>query len=66
MDHKENEQMRLKNQVRDLQTLFAKIDLERRRTMQRVKKLGILGAIVTIGVSAYFGYLALKIWDKGW
>ena len=57
MDHKENEQMRLKNQVRDLQTLFAKIDLERRRTMQRVKKLGILGAIVTIGVSAY---LAIK------
>jgi len=60
MDHKENEQMRLKNQVRDLQKLFARIEIEKRRAMQRTKKIGILGLVVTgisIGVSAY---LAMK------
>ncbi len=60
MDHKENEQMRLKNQVRDLQKLFARIEIEKRRAMQRTKKIGILGLVVTgisIGVSAY---LAIK------
>ena len=57
MDHKENEQMRLKNKVRDLQKLFARIEIEKRRAMQRTKKIGILGLVVTgisIGVSAYF------------
>jgi hypothetical protein len=60
MDHKENEQMRLKNQVRDLQKLFARIEIEKRSAMQRTKKIGILGLVVTgisIGVSAY---LAMK------
>lgn len=60
MDHKENEQMRLKNQVRDLQKLFARIEIEKRTAMQRTKKLGIVTVIVTgisIGVSAY---LAMK------
>ena len=60
MDHKENEQLRLKNQVRDLQKLFARIEIEKRRAMQRTKKIGILGLVVTgisIGVSAY---LAMK------
>ena len=47
MDHKENEQMRLKNQVRDLQKLFARIEIEKRRAMQRTKKIGILGLVVT-------------------
>ena len=60
MDHKENEQMRLKNQVRDLQKLFARIEIEKRRAMQRTKKIGILGLVVT-GISiGVYAYLAMK------
>ena len=60
MDYKDQEQQRLRNQVQDLQKIFARIDLEKRSAMQRTKKLGVLGIIVTgisIGVSAY---LAIK------
>ena len=60
MDYKDQEQQRLRNQVQDLQKIFARIDLEKRRAIQRTKKIGVLGIIVTgisIGVSAY---LAIK------
>jgi AmiR/NasT family two-component response regulator len=60
MDYKDQEQQRLRNQVQDLQKIFARIDLEKRSAMQRTKKIGVLGIIVTgisIGVSAY---LAIK------
>ena len=60
MDYNDQEHQRLRNQVQDLQKIFARIDLEKRRAMQRTKKIGVLGIIVTgisIGVSAY---LAIK------
>ena len=62
----EHDEQRLKNKVEDIEKFYIPVIKELKEAMTKAKKLGFLGLIIgatSLGVS---GYLALKIWDKGW
>ena len=66
MDNKENEQQRLKNKVDDIERLYIPVIKELKQAMRKARKLGFLGLLIGGASLAISGYLALKIWDKGW
>tara|TARA_R100000742_G_C4275352_1_gene95772 strand:+ start:1738 stop:1938 length:201 start_codon:yes stop_codon:yes gene_type:complete len=66
MDNKENEQRRLINKVDDIERLYIPVIKELKQAMTKARKLGFLGLIVGAASLTVSGYLALRIWDKGW
>ena len=62
----EHDEQRLKNKVEDIEKFYIPVIKELKETMTKAKKLGFLGLIVGAASLGVSGYLALKIWDKGW
>mgnify|MGYP000058406178 FL=1 len=62
----EHDEQRLKNKVEDIEKFYIPVIKELKEAMTKAKKLGFLGLIVGAASLGVSGYLALKIWDKGW
>ena len=62
----EHDEQRLKNKVEDIDKFYIPVIKELKEAMTKAKKLGFLGLIVGAASLGVSGYLALKIWDKGW
>ena len=62
----EHDEQRLKNKVEDIEKFYIPVIKEVKEAMTKAKKLGFLGLIVGAASLGVSGYLALKIWDKGW
>ena len=62
----EHDEQRLKNKVEDIEKFYIPVIKELKEAMTKAKKLGFLGLIVGAARLGVSGYLALKIWDKGW
>ena len=62
----EHEHQRIKNKVEDIEKFYIPVIKELKEAMTKAKKLGFLGLIVGAASLGVSGYLALKIWDKGW
>ena len=62
----EHDEQRLKNKVEDIEKFYIPVIKELKQAMTKAKKLGFLGLIVGAASLGVSGYLALKIWDKGW
>jgi|TARA_R100001086_G_C11650528_1_gene207246 hypothetical protein len=62
----EHDEQRLKNKVEDIEKFYIPVMKELKEAMTKAKKLGFLGLIVGAASLGVSGYLALKIWDKGW
>ncbi len=61
-----HDEQRLKNKVEDIEKFYIPVIKELKEAMTKAKKLGFLGLIVGAASLGVSGYLALKIWDKGW
>ena len=62
----EHDEQRLKNKVEVIEKFYIPVIKELKEAMTKAKKLGFLGLIVGAASLGVSGYLALKIWDKGW
>jgi|TARA_R100000995_G_C3464124_1_gene114740 hypothetical protein len=62
----EHDEQRLKNKVEDIEKFYIPVMKELKEAMTKAKKLGFLGLIVGAASLGVSGYLALRIWDKGW
>ena len=62
----EHDEQRLKNKVEDIEKFYIPDIKELKEAMTKAKKLGLLGLSVGAASLGVSGYLALKIWDKGW
>tara|TARA_R100000781_G_C3967567_1_gene88959 strand:+ start:103 stop:297 length:195 start_codon:yes stop_codon:yes gene_type:complete len=62
----EHDEQRLKNKVEDIEKFYIPVIKELKEAMTKAKKLGFLGLIVGAASLGVSGYLALRIWDKGW
>tara|TARA_R100000152_G_C6727649_1_gene152736 strand:- start:75 stop:269 length:195 start_codon:yes stop_codon:yes gene_type:complete len=62
----EHDEQRLKNKVEDIEKFYIPVIKELKEAMTKAKKLGFLGLIIGAASLGVSGYLALKIWDKGW
>ena len=54
------------NKVEDIEKFYIPVMKELKEAMTKAKKLGFLGLIVGAASLGVSGYLALRIWDKGW
>ena len=62
----EHDEQRLKNKVEDIEKFYIPVIKELKQAMTKARKLGFLGLIVGAASLTVSGYLALRIWDKGW
>ena len=62
----EHDEQRLKNKVEDIEKFYIPVIKELKEAMTKAKKLGFLGLLVGAASLGVSGYLALRIWDKGW
>ena len=62
----EHDEQRLKNKVEDIEKFYIPVIKELKEAMTKAKKLGFLGLLIGGASLTVSGYLALRIWDKGW